>query len=99
MRSGRSCRAISITSRSATFSSRTHRVASEGPGAMNVLGISGSARHAAAALSIDGAIVAAAAEESFARVPGIGYRDTGGYPLAAISACLVRAGIACDSLD
>jgi carbamoyltransferase len=66
---------------------------------MNVLGISGSARDAAVAISVDGAIVAAAAEESFARVPGIGYRDTGGYPLAAINACLVRAGIACDGLD
>jgi carbamoyltransferase len=60
---------------------------------MNVLGISGSERAAAAAVSIDGAIVAAASEESFVRVPEIGYRYTGGFPLAAIEACLTRAGL------
>jgi carbamoyltransferase len=60
---------------------------------MKVLGISGSERDAAAALSVDGVLVAAAAEESFARVPQIGYRATGGYPLAAIHACLTRANI------
>jgi len=60
---------------------------------MNVLGISGIERAAAAAISIDGTIVAAASEESFVRVPQIGYRYTGGFPLAAIEACLTRAGL------
>src|SRR4051812_6288485 len=99
MRSAPSCRAISTTSRSAIFSLRTRRAASEVAATMNVLGISGSARDAAAAISVDGAIVAAASEESFARVPAIGYRHTGGYPLAAIAACLARAGVTVDSLD
>jgi carbamoyltransferase len=66
---------------------------------MKVLGISGKERHAAAAVSIDGAIVAAAAEESFARVPHIGYRHTGGYPLSAIDACLTRAGLTFAGID
>lgn len=60
---------------------------------MKVLGISGSDRHAAAAVSIDGTIVAAAAEESFARVAAIGYRAWGRYPLSAIESCLTRAGL------
>jgi carbamoyltransferase len=65
---------------------------------MNVLGISGRERDAAAALSIDGAIVAAALEESFARVSRIGYRHTDGFPLAAIDACLTRAGLTIDDV-
>ncbi len=66
---------------------------------MKVLGISGKERHAAAAIAENGSIVAAAAEESFARVPHVGYRYTGGYPFAAIDACLTRAGLAVDDLD
>ena len=66
---------------------------------MNVLGISGRERHAAAAVSIDGALAAAAAEESFARVRHIGYRHTGGYPLSAIAACLTRASLTCSEID
>jgi predicted NodU family carbamoyl transferase len=66
---------------------------------MNVLGISGREREAAAAVSIDGSIVAAASEESFARVPQIGYRYTGGFPLAAIDACLTRAGLTLADID
>jgi carbamoyltransferase len=66
---------------------------------MKVLGISGKERHAAAAVSIAGAVVAAAAEESFARVAHIGYRHTGGYPLSAIDACLTRAGVTLDEID
>ncbi len=60
---------------------------------MRVLGVSGRDRDAAAAVSVDGEIVAAAAEESFARVSRIGYRHTGGYPVAAIEACLDRAAM------
>jgi len=60
---------------------------------MNVLGISGRDRDAAAALAVDGKVVSAVAEESFARVPGIGYVQTGGFPNAAVTACLQRAGL------
>ena len=66
---------------------------------MKVLGISGKERHAAAAVSIDGAVAAAAAEESFARVRHIGYRHTGGYPLSAIDACLTRASLTYAEID
>ena len=40
---------------------------------------------------MDGRVVSAAAEESFARVPGIGYARTGGFPHAAVTACLESA--------
>ena len=60
---------------------------------MNVLGISGRTRDAAAALAVDGRIVAAATEDSFARVPGIGYAQTRGFPHAAVQACLRSAGL------
>jgi carbamoyltransferase len=66
---------------------------------IRVLGISGSERDAAAALSVDGVLVAAAAEESFARVPQIGYQATGGYPLAAIHACLTRANVRLEDIE
>lgn len=58
-----------------------------------VLGISGHDRDAAAAISVDGRLVAAATEDSFARVPGIGYAQTGGFPYGAIDACLRIAGL------
>ena len=48
---------------------------------MNVLGIAGRHRHAAAALAVDGAIAAAASEETYVRVPGVGYDQTGGFPV------------------
>ena len=64
-----------------------------------MLGISGRDRDAAAAVSVDGEIVAAAAEESFARVSRIGYRHTGGYPVAAIEACLARAAMTLADID
>jgi len=60
---------------------------------MNVLGISGRDRDAAAALAVDGKVVSAVAEESFARIPGIGYVQAGGFPAAAVRACLERAGL------
>ncbi|MGH9409030.1 MAG: carbamoyltransferase C-terminal domain-containing protein [Vicinamibacterales bacterium] len=66
---------------------------------MNVLGISGSERDAAAAVARGGRIVAAASEEIFARVTGIGYSATGGYPLRAIQACLDRANVSLDAID
>lgn len=61
---------------------------------MVVLGISGLKGDAAAALAVDGRIVAAASEESFVRVPGVGYAVTGGLPFRAIAACLNRAALA-----
>jgi carbamoyltransferase len=56
-----------------------------------VLGISGRDRDAAAALSVNGNVVAAVAEESVTRVPNVGYARTGGFPYAAAQACLDAA--------
>ena len=66
---------------------------------MKVLGISGRDRDAAAALAVDGKVVSAVAEESFARIPGIGYVQTGGFPSAAVKACLERAGLEAADVD
>ena len=66
---------------------------------MNILGVSGRDRDAAAALSVDGRVVSASAEESFARVPGIGYARTGGFPSAAVEACLQTAGCEPEEID
>jgi carbamoyltransferase len=66
---------------------------------MKVLGISGRDRDAAAALAVDGTVVSAAAEESFARVPNIGYAQSGGFPNAAVRACLDRAGLEAADVD
>ena len=60
---------------------------------MKILGVSGRDREAAAAVSVDGRLVSAVAEESFARVQGIGYARTGGFPYAAADAALKTAGL------
>src|SRR6476660_6301066 len=60
---------------------------------MKVLGITGRTHDAAAALAVDGRIVSAVTEDSFARMPGIGYALTGGFPHAAVNACLAAARI------
>jgi carbamoyltransferase len=60
---------------------------------MNVLGISGRYRDAAAAVAVDGQIIAAASEDCFTRVAGIGYTQTGGFPTSAVDACLQAAGL------
>jgi carbamoyltransferase len=60
---------------------------------MNVLGISGRFRDAAAALAVDGQVVAAASEDCFTKVAGIGYGQTGGFPTQAVDACLNAAGL------
>src|SRR6476660_4376501 len=65
---------------------------------MKVLGITGRTHDAAAALAVDGRIVSAVTEDSFARMPGIGYAQTGGFPHAAVNACLAAAGIGLDDL-
>jgi carbamoyltransferase len=66
---------------------------------MNVLGISGRYRDAAAALAIDGHVVAAASEDCFTRVAGIGYTQTGGFPAGAVEACLQTAGLRFGDVD
>jgi carbamoyltransferase len=66
---------------------------------MKVLGISGRYRDAAAALAVDGRVIAAASEDCFTRVPGIGYTLTGGFPAAAVDACLNSAGLEAGDLD
>lgn len=66
---------------------------------VKVLGITGRTRDAAAALAVDGRVVSAATEDSFARVPGIGYALTGGFPHAAAKACLEAAGVESRDLD
>ena len=66
---------------------------------MKTLGISGKYRDAAAALAIDGRVVGAASEDSFARIAGVGYQMTGGAPLRAVGACLKAAGLDAGDID
>ena len=66
---------------------------------MNILGISGRRRDAAAAISVEGRVVSAASEDYFAKVIAIGYEDTGGSPGRAIDACLQRAGLNREHID
>src|SRR5579871_4551887 len=58
---------------------------------MNVLGISGRDRDAAAALAINGRLVAAVSEESLAR--GTRFRSSRAFPRNAMRACLTIAGV------
>jgi carbamoyltransferase len=60
---------------------------------VKILGVSGRHREAAAALAVDGRVVAAVSEDCFARVAGVGYEQTGGFPTRAVNACLAGAGI------
>ena len=66
---------------------------------MNILGISGQERDAAAALVKDGNLVAAIEEEKLARIRRIGMNYAGGLPFRAIEFCLERAGIGFDAID
>jgi carbamoyltransferase len=66
---------------------------------MKVLGITGRNRDAAAALAVDGRIVSAATEDSFARVARIGYDLTGGFPSGAVKACLDAAALELGDVD
>jgi predicted NodU family carbamoyl transferase len=59
-----------------------------------VLGISGAERDAACALIVNGALVAAVTQEACVRMAGAGYAYAGGFPFAAVEACLDRAAIA-----
>jgi len=66
---------------------------------MNILGISGQERDAAAALIQDGRVVAAIEEEKLARIRHIGMNYAGGLPFRAIEFCLDRASIGFDRVD
>ncbi len=66
---------------------------------MNILGISGQEKDAAAALVQDGKVVAAIEEEKLSRVRHIGMSYGGGLPLQAIEFCLERAGISFEQID
>lgn len=66
---------------------------------MKILGVSGRDHDAAAAVSIDGRLVSAVAEESLARVPRIGYARTGGFPYAAADAALTAAALEPEDLQ
>src|SRR5690242_14114253 len=66
---------------------------------MNILGISGQERDAAAALVCDGNVIAAIEEEKLSRVRHIGIDYAGGLPNQAIDFCLQRAGITFADLD
>ena len=66
---------------------------------MNILGISGQERDAAAALVKDGRVIAAIEEEKLARIRHIGMNYAGGLPFRAIEFCLERGGISFDKID
>ena len=66
---------------------------------MNILGISGQERDAAAALIRDGHVIAAIEEEKLARIRHVGMNYTGGLPQRAIEFCLERGNITFDQLD
>ncbi len=65
---------------------------------MVVCGISGRRRYAAAALAVDGRLVAAADQGAYQRAPGIGYAGAV-LPNAAIDACLAAAGMSAGDLN
>ena len=61
---------------------------------ISVLGISGFYHDSAAALIVDGAIVAAAQEERFTRK-----KHDAGFPLHAVEYCLAQSGIELKDVD
>src|SRR5205085_386599 len=58
---------------------------------MNILGLSGQEREAAAALVQNGRVIAAIEEEKLARIRDVGMNYAGGLPHRAIQFCLERA--------
>jgi carbamoyltransferase len=66
---------------------------------MNILGISGQDRDAAAALVSDGRVIAAIEEEKLSRVRHVGLSYAGGLPMQAIQHCLDAAGIGFGRID
>jgi carbamoyltransferase len=65
---------------------------------MVVVGITGRRRRAAAAVAVDGTIVAAVSESMLTRVPAAGYREVG-FPVASVRACLKQADLDVDAVD
>jgi carbamoyltransferase len=66
---------------------------------MNILGISGQERDAAAALVQEGKVIAAIEEAKLARIRHVGMNYAGGLPDRAIEFCLDRANITFDDID
>ena len=66
---------------------------------MNIVGLSGQERDAAAALVQNGRVVAAIEEEKLARIRHVGMNYAGGLPHRAIQFCLERGGITFEQLD
>jgi len=66
---------------------------------MRVLGISGRSRQGAAAIAVDGRLIAAVTEESVARVADGGDAHPSGLPFAAVRACLARAGLKAEDIE
>lgn len=66
---------------------------------MNILGISGQERDAAAALIREGEVLAAIEEEKLSRVRHVGMNYGGGLPHQAIAFCLERGGITFADVD
>jgi carbamoyltransferase len=66
---------------------------------MNILGISGQERDAAAAFIRDGVVVAAIEEEKLSRIRHIGMDYAGGLPERAIRFCLEQAGLPFEEID
>jgi len=66
---------------------------------MNILGISGQESDAAAALVVDGEVVAAIEEEKLSRIRYVGMNYTGGLPERAVEFCLERGGLKFSDID
>jgi carbamoyltransferase len=66
---------------------------------MNILGISGQERDAAAALVRDGRLIAAIEEEKLSRIRQVGMNYAGGLPYRAIEFCLEQGKIGFDEID
>src|SRR6478735_2528473 len=66
---------------------------------MRVLGISARPRQGAAAIAVDGRVIAAVTDESVAPVAGRGGAATSHLPFAAIQACLAHARLASEHID
>ena len=66
---------------------------------MRVLGISGRSRRGAAAIAVDGRIIAAVTDESVARGADDGDAHPLALPFAAIRACLSHAGLQSEDID
>jgi carbamoyltransferase len=71
----------------------------DGIDSMKILGISGQEQDAAAAILVDGRIVAAIEEEKLSRIRHVGMSYAGGLPQRAIDFCLDRVGVKLKAVD